>query len=390
MFRRLCCCGESCLATQPLCRFVQTVVWKWVATTALSRCILTKCSCSDFPLPPYRPGWGLELHRSLNPLTIRLMLSKPQMSIAAFPRETCRRGQGSRGLLYVNCGAWFTVTTERLLCLPARQEAAALAGPLSSVIEHSKEPSEPKSMSASTPMVSVAASPALDGSLRSLNVGKWGAEKASCIAVPAPDTPPPGIPQLPQASLTEGKPPRRSVSSRRRSLPRLPSLAEEEMTSPRRRQSLACTIASAQCSIPAMPRRHSSVCTAETALHDKKLAHYVPDAPHASPPQAELAERPLGRSLKRPPAQQLSDEDSLMRSAIKGFGKAASADDHRRRRALKSALVGSSSVSRARPSARSDCNPAVGEGYGAPLFCTLLCAGCSGTGPKMNVRVCQV
>ena len=245
-------------------------------------------------------------------------------------------------------------------------------------------------MSASTPMVSVAASPALDGSLRSLNVGKWGAEDASCLSVPAPDTPPPGIPQLPQASLTEGKPPRRSVSSRRRSLPRLPSLAEEEMTSPRRRQSLACTNATAQCSIPAMPRRHSSVCTAETALHDKKLAHYVPDAPHASPPHAELVERPLGRSLKRPPAQQPSDEDAQMRSAIKGFGKAASAEDHRRRRALKSALVGSSSVSRARPSARSDCDPVVGEGYGAPLFCTLLCAVCSGTCPKKTVPVCQV
>lgn len=32
-----------------------TMLWEWVGSPALSRCILTKCSCSDFP---HRSGGG--------------------------------------------------------------------------------------------------------------------------------------------------------------------------------------------------------------------------------------------------------------------------------------------------------------------------------------------
>ena len=205
---------------------------------------------------------------------------------------------------------------------------------------------------ARSPVVSVAASPRLDSTLSSIKVdlADWGLEVSA--AAPAPDTPPPLAEALPgeRVAANAVMPRRSSLSARRRSITVLPPLAEEELASPRRRQSLAAYAPRAARGAGAMPRRHSSVCTAESALHDRALARYVPAEPHASPSHEALAARetqcPKPRvNLKRAPASPRAGgslgvgEGDSMRSALKDFGRPATPDDHRRRRMLKSELT---------------------------------------------------
>ena len=200
-----------------------------------------------------------------------------------------------------------------------------------------------------SPAVSVAASPRPDNALSSIKVhlADWALEVSA--AAPAPDTPPPLAEALPAERFpaSAAVPRRSSLSARRRSITVLPPLAEEELASPRRRQSMAAYASRAARDAVKLPRRHSSVCTAESALHDRALARYVPAAPHASPSHEELAARdtqcPKPRvNLKRAPTSPrtaAAGEGDSMRSALKDFGRPATPDDHRRRRMLKSELT---------------------------------------------------
>jgi hypothetical protein len=199
-------------------------------------------------------------------------------------------------------------------------------------------------------MVDVAATPAPHAPVQALTAdgtaGRGKAERSSA-AVSAPDTPPAVPPQQPQFSAAgQGTLPRRlSLTSRRCPPTRLPPLVEEGRGSPRRRQSLAVANPLAHHHTEAMPRRHSSTGSAERALHDKALARYVPFAPAAAPKALEPPPPPPTRTvMKRPvrvgPPRQRECDNTAMRLALDGFGRADSPEDHRRRRAFKHALTG--------------------------------------------------
>jgi hypothetical protein len=197
--------------------------------------------------------------------------------------------------------------------------------------------------------MAVAATPALNAPIQALTAdGTAGRGKAerSAAAVLAPDTPPAVPPQqLPFSTAGQGMLPRRlSLTSRRCPPTRLPPLVEEGLGSPRRRQSLAAANPLAHHHAGAMPRRHSSTGSAERALHDKALARYVPFAPAAAPKAPEAPPPPARTVMKRPvrdgPPRQRECDNTAMRIALDGFGRAESPEDHRRRRAFKHALTG--------------------------------------------------
>ena len=180
-----------------------------------------------------------------------------------------------------------------------------------------------------------------------MDAADWGLD--SSAAAPAPDTPPPLAEALPaeRVSTCATMPKRRSLSARRRLITVLLPLAEEELASPGRRQSMAASASHAARAAGAVPRRHSSECTAEGALHDGALARYVLAQLHEPPSHEKLAARemqcPKPRvNLKRAPASPraaAAGEGDRMRSALKDFGRPATPGDHRHRRILKGALT---------------------------------------------------
>ena len=248
---------------------------------------------------------------------------------------------------YVMPSSWGLI---RRMC--PRQDAAALGVPdLLPVADQPGVEQRKCKGGACSPVVSLAAPLVLDSPLSSIkvDVADGGLEVSAVAAAPGMPPPPEALPA--ERAPGSGPMPRRSsLTARRRSITVLPPLAEEELASPRRRQSMAASASPAPRYAAGLPRRHSSVCTAESALNDSALARYVPAEPHGSPSHEELALRetlcPKPRvSLKRAPASPRcggargAGEDDSMRSALKDFGRPATPDDHRRRRMLKKELT---------------------------------------------------
>ncbi len=120
----------------------------------------------------------------------------------------------------------------------------------------------------------------------------WEPE-AACADVPEPETPPSALEAVPSARAAAVQPQpaeghagrRQLLGPRRRSLPRLPVVPEEELAElPRRRSTLAGTpteMAALQAAPAIMHRRYTAVSVA-AALQDTALVRYVPCPPFSS------------------------------------------------------------------------------------------------------------
>ncbi len=301
---------------------------------------------------------------------------------------------------------------------PATQEAGTLAEP--TLAPASPQPAQRVEPSALMPELECAvpapracsapaAHPTVKAEARRVPTGfgactaGWEPE-AACADVPEPETPPSALEAVPSARAAALQPQpadghagrRQLLGPKRRSLPRLPVVLEEELAElPRRRSTLAGTpaeIAALQ-AVPAMHRRYTDVSIA-AALQDTALVRYVPcppffsgsksvDGAAAEPAADPKGGQPAGSSgreaagrlrLKRPaasaplPPGPSGGADGANKGAGRSVGRVCLPPEARLRGAFERALLGSTDVTGLLARGDDNLDRAIMSAHGAPCL----------------------